>query len=412
MASAGRASRSISSGLAAAIRPSYICRTCKHQLLQREAQQARQSSSLSSRDCMRRGTGLTNVQRRQVSFNSLLNRSEPSDQQSLPEDAGTTAPIGHYVEATTWDGLEHVGHQGHWRDLPPNPKDDYEPWLDPTTTTPLQRDEFLSFLYISVVECLAYKQLGKDPAILFEQGPPDFHGDMTSLKIKLSSSETVSHLEDPSGVLQKASEAPRPESERQEEIKLSIPEVEEQLAGAKFDFSDPLTFAIVKRFSQLTCHRIPDPLLNTILRGNKPLTTFVDLLTQSAKPKPKKFAELLLAKQKKALDFAAKERTDAQIGETPMAEQTLKAVSGPQNDAIQKTPRKQRQKFQPLGPNVMIFPRRETEVDREMEIGRWKVIKRELENRSLPVYPLPRLVPEGEAWRNEEPEGGVAQKNL
>ncbi|OQV01527.1 hypothetical protein CLAIMM_06868 [Cladophialophora immunda] len=410
MASAGRASKSISNGLAVAVRPRYVCRTCKHQLLQREAQQARQSSSLSLRDCTRRTSSLVSGQRRQAS-DSFLSRSQPSKQRSSLEEAETAAPIEEYVEATTWDGLEHVGHQGHWRDLPADPKDGYEPWLDPTTATPLQRDEFLSFLYISIVECLAYRQLGKEPTIIFEQGPPDFHGDMTSLKIKLSSSGAVSHLEDPRGVLQKASEAPRPESERQEEIELSIPEVEEQLSGAKFNFSDPLTFVVMKRFSQLTSHRVPDPLLNTVLRGSKPLTTFIDLLTQTAKPKPKRFAELLLAKQKKALDFAAREKLRAEIEETPLSDQTEKAVSG-QSEAPTQKVKKQRQRFQPLGPNVMIFPRRETEVDREMEVGRWKVIKRELEDRGLPVYPLPRLVPEGEEWRKEEAEGGVAQRNL
>ncbi|KIW86902.1 uncharacterized protein Z519_12524 [Cladophialophora bantiana CBS 173.52] len=411
MASAARASKSISNGLSA-VRSRFVCRTCKHQLLQREAQQTRQSSSLSSRDPIRRAAGLVNEQRRHVSFNSLLSRSRPSEQRSQLEEAEGAVPIEEYVEATTWDGLEHLGHQGHWRDLPADPKDDYEPWLDPTTATPLQRDEFLSFLYISIVECLAYKQLGKDPTILFEQGPPDFHGDMTSLKIKLSSSGTVSHLEDPCGVLQKAREAPRPESQRQEEIELSIPEVEEQLADAKFDFSDPLTFSIVKRFSQLTSHRVPDPLLNTVLRGSKPLTTFVDLLTQTAKPKPKRFAELLLSKQKKALDFAAREQLRAEAEGTPFSDQAEEAISGQSKNPTQKKAKKQRQKFQPLGPNVMIFPRRETQVDREMEVGRWKVIKRELEDRGLPVYPLPKLVPEGEEWRKEATSGGVVQRNM
>ena len=36
-------------------------------------------------------------------------------------------------------------------------------------------------------------------------------------------------------------------------------------------------------------------------------------------------------------------------------------------------------------PNVMVLPRRETPVDKEKEVGRWKVIQRELEERELPV---------------------------
>jgi hypothetical protein len=35
--------------------------------------------------------------------------------------------------------------------------------------------------------------------------------------------------------------------------------------------------------------------------------------------------------------------------------------------------------------NLMILPRRETPVDKEKEVGRWKVIERELRARGLPV---------------------------
>lgn len=36
-------------------------------------------------------------------------------------------------------------------------------------------------------------------------------------------------------------------------------------------------------------------------------------------------------------------------------------------------------------PNVVLLPRRETPVDKEKSVGRWKVIERELKNRGLPV---------------------------
>jgi hypothetical protein len=44
-----------------------------------------------------------------------------------------------------------------------------------------------------------------------------------------------------------------------------------------------------------------------------------------------------------------------------------------------------RRKLQPLGPNVMVLPRRETPVDKEKEVGRWKLIEKELTERGLPV---------------------------
>ena len=36
-------------------------------------------------------------------------------------------------------------------------------------------------------------------------------------------------------------------------------------------------------------------------------------------------------------------------------------------------------------PNVEIFPRRHTPVDKEKTVGRWKVIEKELQKRGLPV---------------------------
>ena len=35
--------------------------------------------------------------------------------------------------------------------------------------------------------------------------------------------------------------------------------------------------------------------------------------------------------------------------------------------------------------NVMVLSRRETPVDKEKEVGRWKVIEKELQERGLPV---------------------------
>jgi hypothetical protein len=36
-------------------------------------------------------------------------------------------------------------------------------------------------------------------------------------------------------------------------------------------------------------------------------------------------------------------------------------------------------------PNLEIFPHRHTPIDKEKEVGRWKVIEKELEERGLPV---------------------------
>jgi hypothetical protein len=83
---------------------------------------------------------------------------------------------------------------------------------------------------------------------------------------------------------------------------------------------------------QLTGARIPDPIIASM---NTP-KDLLEWLVQ--KPKPKNVAEQLL------------ERAD------------LMAL-----------------------PNVQIFERRHTPIDKEKEVGRWKVIEEELQNRGLPV---------------------------
>lgn len=44
---------------------------------------------------------------------------------AIDEDADSPFVSKDYVPAETWDGLEHVGHKGHWRDIPPKPEDDF-----------------------------------------------------------------------------------------------------------------------------------------------------------------------------------------------------------------------------------------------------------------------------------------------
>lgn len=83
---------------------------------------------------------------------------------------------------------------------------------------------------------------------------------------------------------------------------------------------------------QLTGVRIPDPAVEDI-KNSKGLLGFL-----VKKPKPKKLAESL------------------------MADETLSSI-----------------------PNIKMMDRRYTPVDREKEVGRWKVIEAELISKGLPV---------------------------
>jgi hypothetical protein len=46
--------------------------------------------------------------------------------QAVDGDARNDYMPREYVPSETWDGLEHVGHKGHWRDIPPTPEDDFQ----------------------------------------------------------------------------------------------------------------------------------------------------------------------------------------------------------------------------------------------------------------------------------------------
>ncbi|KAL8831710.1 MAG: hypothetical protein Q9191_000720 [Dirinaria sp. TL-2023a] len=101
----------------------------------------------------------------------------------------------------------------------------------------------------------------------------------------------------------------------------------------KTSFPDPaVKFAILKRVMQLTGHRIPDPAIQDINSAKALVGQLV------RKPKPKKLAERLTA-----------------------------------NGELSNLP------------NVKLRERRWTPIDKEKEVGRWKVIEEELRKRDLPI---------------------------
>lgn len=55
-------------------------------------------------------------------------KQEPEQEaavERLPETETEIAPPQEYTPATTWDGLERVGHLGRWSDFPPTEADEY-----------------------------------------------------------------------------------------------------------------------------------------------------------------------------------------------------------------------------------------------------------------------------------------------
>lgn len=104
------------------------------------------------------------------------------------------------------------------------------------------------------------------------------------------------------------------------------------------------TLQILKSFQRLSSLRLPDPVLNSISKSTTssstepPLTKLINHILEDQKPKPRNLYERLMEKQQ-------------------LLEQS----------------------------NLMILPRRETPVDKEKEVGRWKVIEKALIERGLPV---------------------------
>ncbi|KAI9715162.1 MAG: hypothetical protein M1812_006141 [Candelaria pacifica] len=121
-------------------------------------------------------------------------------------------------------------------------------------------------------------------------------------------------------------------SEERPEINMGNPEwLKVSLEG-----QDGMKFAVVKRVMQLTGAHIPDVKIQGV-------TTVQSLLNALIKPpKPRKLVDALIANNR---------------------------LAGL--------------------PNVKVFDRRVTPIDREKTVGRWKVIERELERRELPVTGRP-----------------------
>ncbi|EEP76778.1 predicted protein [Uncinocarpus reesii 1704] len=116
------------------------------------------------------------------------------------------------------------------------------------------------------------------------------------------------------------------------DLEIRTPENLEFLA---MPLTDPtFQFAFLKRASQLTGYRVPDPEISSVTE----ISSLLKLFTAASKPKPAKLADILIAEGK----FAAL-------------------------------------------PNVKIFDRRQTPIDQEKEVGRWKIIEEELTKRGLPV---------------------------
>ncbi|KAI1951932.1 hypothetical protein LOZ57_001345 [Ophidiomyces ophidiicola] len=291
------------------------------------------------------------------------------EEHELSSEAPIPTPTEEYVPAMTWDGLEHVGTSGSWRESPPSSADLGTSFIPETKV--LTRDEILTALHQTAVELCIMKGLNKP---LQDICNVLMHEDMilaliNRVEIKPSSQIGIDALIFPSDVSKEAlleffrdfdmeqgdkvsevveesdatadpaaaTDAPSAAPSRLADLEVTDTEIRtpKQLEFLFLPLDDPeIRFAFLKRASQLTGYRIPDPELRSMTRVSR----LCDFLTAATKPEPEKLADILIAEGKYA---------------------SL--------------------------PNVKIFDRRQTPIDHEKEIGRWKIITQELTKRQLPV---------------------------
>ncbi|MCJ1398922.1 hypothetical protein MMC11_002123 [Xylographa trunciseda] len=318
---------------------------------------------------------------------SILDQSkgQPPELEPEPEGVSQVSTTGDkslpsstayadYVPATTWEGLDQIGGATGWWEEAWDQDNQFNGFMSSTQLE--KNDSVKAAIHKAIVEVHMLKLVNK-PLAEVTKFPLNSQFDFSSVpfikaengiismdnggienksetldSIMKSDEAAEAELEDPT-VIKGQDEVPREALEShlksgdititQDTIgggfantgstkKPVFQEVDDEIWTSISLEDQMLKFAVLKRVMQLTGRRVADPVIGHI----KVVADLVEHLTE--KPKPKKLAELLIAKP------------------------ALASM-----------------------PNVHIFDRRHTPIDKEKEVGRWKVIERELIKRGLPV---------------------------
>ncbi|CAD6567671.1 MAG: hypothetical protein ASARMPREDX12_000594 [Alectoria sarmentosa] len=308
----------------------------------------------------------------------------------VPEgEVGKSEEQTGYVEATTTEGLERVGWPG-WGTKEWEEENSYRGFMKPERVD--GRDEIILAVHRALVETYALKEAGL-PLVMdyYSENPTDDYAERLAggAKFEQDTNGQMTLVLESEELRQSILECATPRDHSSDDDRTKDTEIEEeqqeemesgeseekpsQIVKEDDDFNSEsegseiplpdeesfdlartgdlaafvpasdtwrnvsledaaIKFAVLKRVMQLTGRRIPDPEILTI---TTPQSLLVHLVK---KPKPKRIAEALL--------------NSNQVAELP---------------------------------NVQIFDKRYRPIDREVEVGRWKVITKELEKRGLPV---------------------------
>ncbi|EFQ97763.1 hypothetical protein MGYG_00804 [Nannizzia gypsea CBS 118893] len=284
--------------------------------------------------------------------------SEESVQAMAEED--NAEAMADYTPAINWDGLEHVGSLGEWWEKPPTGMDRFDAFMRREKIT--NNNDILAILHQVMVELSVLKELNKPLGAscdILEHGS-EVLSLISKVEVTPSNEGSGAALAFPSeDVKAKVYEffrefdsIPTEEPVVSEELPSTEPEMDASSeampetpsselsppANTKFLnislISPEMKFAYLKRVSQLTGHIIPDQELSSMSK----VSSVQDFLIRASTPRPTKLADQLIL------------------------EGTFDGI-----------------------PNVKIYDRRQTPIDRDIETGQWKVIEEELTKRGLPI---------------------------
>ncbi|KAL2860908.1 mitochondrial 54S ribosomal mL50 protein [Aspergillus lucknowensis] len=270
-----------------------------------------------------------------------------------------------YEPATTWEGLQRVGHLGRWSDLPPSEADAYNSFSSNRRLTKLGHVS-LAAHQTAVELCLMH--LLKKPLTsicdVAEHEKPVFkliwnckiqpksntEWDSALVYPDKETEDALIYIFEQIGGAQQAAPEANAAAEDAEAAELedtqdrdsaqeprSIPFFGYKYAKDRgflaLSLNDPVTkFAFLKRFSQLTGQYFPDPILHSISSVGQ----VIDHIKTELKPKPKKLADHLVG-----------------------------------DDSLQSLP------------NVKVFVKKQKPWHKDEELGRKKLIDAELRERGL-----------------------------
>ncbi|KAE8152531.1 ribosomal subunit 39S-domain-containing protein [Aspergillus avenaceus] len=276
-----------------------------------------------------------------------------------------TAPSGEYEPATTWEGLARVGHLGRWTDFPASEVDEYTSFKSKKRLTKPNHHALAA--HQAAVEICLMQSLNKPLAsvcdVVEHQEPifdllwkcrikpadgqwngalvyPDEKAEQVLAYVFEqigSQAQTESAAEDAAEADEAEPETVDPEAPRS--LFFNKAHVRDK-GYLRLSLADPATkFAFLKRFSQLTGHYFPDPVINSI------------------------------SSVREAIQYVGGE----------LSLKSLKLDAKPQKLGPQLTASKTLQDL----PNVKVFEKRQKRVDRDEELGRKKVIEAALRERGL-----------------------------